>query len=151
MDLSKSNDPRRILKWNGKSIGSCSRADLVNCVIYLSGQIVQAGKRLEEEKSKSNNLPPELLQMIQERQSNIADEKQSFDLKMMFPVMCIVCGVVEYQEGISYSFVTDTRTGGTYCQHHPESEVIAAAMRLGTGTLGAAGYNADDEKKGIET
>lgn len=152
MDLSRTNDPKRILKWNGKSIATCSRTELVNCVIHLSGQIVQAGKKLEEAKSAVPALPAELMDLIErhnERERQIKDlgAAPAFDMSMMFPVFCIVCGVVQYEEGRGYSFVTETEAGGTYCRHHTSDEVRAAALRRGTGTIGAEGYNADEQKE----
>ena len=39
MNLKKSDDPRRLLTWRGKSLLSCSKDELMEAVIHLTQQV----------------------------------------------------------------------------------------------------------------
>ena len=46
MNLSKkSEDPRRRITWRGKSLASCSKSELIECIINLSSQLVAMQKK----------------------------------------------------------------------------------------------------------
>ena len=44
MNLKKSDDPRRLITWRGKSLLSCSKDELMNAVIHLSGQVASLAR-----------------------------------------------------------------------------------------------------------
>lgn len=48
MNLKRSQDPARLLMWNGKSIATCSRKELIECVLYMGQQLAMAGRRIQE-------------------------------------------------------------------------------------------------------
>ena len=55
-DLKKGNDPRRLLSWNGKTIATCSKQELMSCVIHLAGQLAISEKNMQEASQRIYNL-----------------------------------------------------------------------------------------------
>ena len=49
-NLRKSDNLRRALTWNGKSIAVCSRKELCDCVIHLASQVEVANLKIEQAK-----------------------------------------------------------------------------------------------------
>ena len=52
----KSEDPRRLLTWNNKSLMSCSRDELMDCVIHTSQQLAMAQYRMTEQQTQITQL-----------------------------------------------------------------------------------------------